>query len=556
MLVANRVEDVLRVLKNAEHWWRSGYYVAGFLAYEAASAFDSAMRTHTPSQQPLVWLGVFKEPKRSQSNKESGIPVPQTWTAQLDEETYYRHIETIRRAIFQGDTYQINYTLRMTAPASGSPWAFYQKLRENQQSAYCAYLDIGRRVVISASPELFFHWNRSSGQIVTRPMKGTASRGLYFAEDQELGYELWASSKNRAENVMIVDLLRSDLGRIARPGTVRVSRLFDIEPYPTVWQMTSTVVGQTRPSATLGDVFSALFPSGSVTGAPKIRSMEIIRGLEPEPRGVYCGAIGYLDPRGDAVFNVPIRTVEWDKERLRAVYGVGGGITWDSAAESEYQEVRAKSEILSHDRPRVELLETMRADSSRIWLLGLHLKRLAQSARYFGISIQWSTLRDVLLSEMACGKEGSRRLRLRVSESGEPHLESGSFRPLETRAYPVVLAQSPIDRANPYYYHKTTYRTIYPSLPEYDEDLFDSVLWNDQGEVTEFTRGNLVAEIDGRRWTPPIESGLLAGTLREDLLQRGAIRERRLSLHELPSVDKLWFINSVQGWVQVVLKEK
>ncbi|MES2462915.1 MAG: aminodeoxychorismate synthase component I, partial [Armatimonadota bacterium] len=446
-------------------------------------------------------------------------------------------INAIHHAIARGETYQVNLTRRLRArmPADFDPLALYEHLRTAQAGTrYAAYLDTGRFQIASASPELFFA--TESQRIITRPMKGTARRGRWTEEDEQLAEALAASEKDRAENVMIVDLLRNDLGRIAAIGSVHVVTLFAIERYPTVFQMTSTVEATLREGIGLTEIFGALFPCGSVTGAPKVSTMRHIATLESEPRGVYCGAIGIVQPGGDAVFNVAIRTLVHDAETGVAEYGVGGGITWDSTAAEEWAETKAKAAVLTqtHADPEFDLLETLRLENGQYTLRARHLARLADSAAYFSRRVDMGEISQALDTFAEAHPEGIWRVRLLVSLEGKPTVEGTAFAFSPSEPLPMMVAKTPADSQNVFLFHKTTRREVYEThrkaLPE---GIYDALLWNENGDVTEFTSANLVAEIAGVRWTPPRQAGLLAGTFRNELLANGEIQERTLTIADI-----------------------
>ena len=396
---ATRADEVAGVLDAAEGAVSRGLWVAGFVAYEAAPGFDPALQVRERAagdpfgRLPLAWFAMFER------REETALPEPQSdpeptqpgsWRPSVGRNDYDRAIAAIHERIAAGDTYQVNHTLRLRSQVQGDDRGLYRDLCFAQRGAYAGYLNLGRYRVLSASPELFFH--RDGDILTTRPMKGTAPRGRWPEEDEAIADALRGSVKDRAENAMIVDLLRNDLGRVARPGSVAWSDVFDLERYETVWQLTSTVSAEVRPGVGLTDAFRGLFPCGSVTGAPKVETMQIIAQLEDSPRGVYCGAVGYLAPEGSgapaARFNVAIRTVVVDAETGAAEYGVGGGITWDSRAGTEYEEVVAKAKVLTARRPRFDLVETIRFDPRQGGFvhLDLHIARLSGSAGYFGFA--------------------------------------------------------------------------------------------------------------------------------------------------------------------------
>ena len=334
--------EVTHILELAEMRARAGAYVMVMLSYEAAPAFDSALCTHKPDDFPLAWVGVFSEPSDPTVIR-STVP-SNPWVPKVTKDEYVNSVTRIRDLIAAGDTYQVNYSFPLTSTFNGDSFAWYQQLDRAQRANYSAYVDLGRYKILSLSPELFFE--RHGDRVRTKPMKGTVQRGRTADEDEELARWLQNSIKNRAENVMIVDLLRNDLGKVSVPGGVDVTSLFDLERFETVWQMTSTVEASLKNGTSLVDLIGALFPCGSVTGAPKIRTMQIIRELERFPRGAYTGTIGLVRPGGDCTFNVAIRTVVLDTETNLATCSVGGGITIDSTAEDEYQECLVKSRFL------------------------------------------------------------------------------------------------------------------------------------------------------------------------------------------------------------------
>ncbi|HEV2763379.1 MAG TPA: aminodeoxychorismate synthase component I [Pyrinomonadaceae bacterium] len=550
-VVARTVAEVRPALRAVERATARGLYAAGFVAYEAAPAFDRALAAHdADAATPLVWFAIFRGSAKDDTPRAAGDFKLTTWEPSVGRAAYDACVASVRESVARGDAYQVNYTLRLRARFEGDDFAFYRNLLAAQRGRYGAYLDTGTLRVLCASPELFFR--RAGTRVVTRPMKGTSRRGLWPEEDEALSRRLFESEKNRAENVMIVDLLRNDLGRVALTGSVRVESLFDIERYPTVFQMTSTVAAEVPPRTTLEEIFAALFPCGSVTGAPKVSATRIIKALEPEPRGVYCGAVGFVAPGGEAVFNVAIRTVVIDAETGAAVYGVGGGITWDSTAEGEYREALDKAALLSERPAEFELLETMRLERGSYALRERHLARLAASARYFDVPLSLESVRAALDEHAAAHRHEARRARLLVSRRGEARVESEPLVRLPAEPLPFALARTPVPRRERFLYHKTTHRAVYESRRAQVGDVFDVLLWNEEGELTEFTNGNLVLEApDGRLWTPPVECGLLAGTFRAELLARGEVSERVLTCADLERAPRCWFVNSVRGRVRV-----
>jgi len=380
-------------------------------------------------------------------------------------------------------------------------------------------------------------------------MKGTAPRGRWASEDAEQRNKLETSEKNRAENLMIVDLLRNDLGRVSVPGTIRVPRLFDVERYATLFQMTSTIESVCRPGTALVDLFGALFPCGSVTGAPKIRSMKMIRSLEASPRGVYTGALGLVRPGGDCTFSVAIRTLVLDTGTGRAVFGVGGGITYDSTPADEYDECLAKARFLTVAPPAFQLIETLRLEDGVYFLPGRHVARMVESAAFFEFPLEESMVCAALEAIRVEHPRGVWKVRLLVSSRGEIHSEASPLIGPKDQVWRVGLATAPLDSANHFLCHKTTHRIFYEQPVQERADCDDLIFWNERGEVTESSIANVVVELDGKRWTPPRSSGLLAGTFREELLALGEIREKVILKEELKCAQGLFLINSVRRWI-------
>ena len=563
VISAHRIEDVRPALQQAEQAAADGAWVAGFVAYEAAPAFDPALTTHAHAGVvPLVWFGVFEPPAAASSvDDPAAPPLPQlAWSADVARADYDDAIRVIREAIADGSVYQVNHTIRFRAQCSIEPLDLYNALVAAGHGRYHALIDTPDWAVVSASPELFI--DVRDGAVTTRPMKGTARRGRWAAEDDAAAVRLAHSGKDRAENLMIVDLLRNDFGRVARFGAVEVRDMFAVETYPTVHQMTSTITARLRDGVSVDDIFAAAFPCGSVTGAPKIAALEHIARLEPSPRGVYCGAIGVLRPDGTATFNVAIRTLVIEKATDTAVYGAGGGITWDSVADAEYDEVVAKAALLTDAPvPAFDLLETMRLEKGAIPRLDLHLDRLAASARYWEFSEDAPRRAAAALDELrATVVTGTWRVRMTVSRTAHVSITRVRMDDQADRdaddVRTVVLADTPIDSRDRLLYHKTTARAAYDVRRAAHPDAFDVLLHNEDGCITEFTIGNVVVEDDGELTTPPLDAGLLAGTFREQLLRSGDVREAELRIADLERVTRMWLVNSLREWVPVQLMKK
>lgn len=550
VIAAHKVEDVLPCFQLVQEAVEKGYYAAGYLSYESAPAFDPAFKVKSRGSLPLLWFGIFSKPVPQQISSNGYFSVSE-WKPAITMEEYNQAISSIKKSIQYGNTYQTNYTIRLHSHFSGDSLAFYSRLKKAQSSNYCAYIHTGEHSILSASPELFFHLDK--GKITTRPMKGTVKRGASFEEDEKNANWLHQSEKNRAENLMIVDLLRNDLGMVAESGSVEVEKLFEIEQYPTVHQMTSTISAKVAENTTLEDIFKALFPCGSITGAPKVSTMNIIADLESEPREVYCGAIGYITPDKEAIFNVPIRTVLIDHSTGSAVYGVGGGVTWDSTSEGEYHEILAKAKLLEEKPSEYQLLESLLLDNGDYFLLEEHLKRLENSARYFGFPNEVERIKKSLIEYGEIKGNMMIKVRLLLDADGKWTIEGQPIKKQDA-VLKVVLADEPVDKTNPFLYHKTTNREIYEKFQKHKPaEAFDVLLWNQDGEITEFTNGNVVLEINGVRWTPPVSSGLLAGTFRDRLIHKGEIQEKTLTHSDLKKATRVWFINSVRKWKEVDL---
>lgn len=555
---ADELDQVIPLIKAAETAAKSGAWVALMLSYEAAPAFDDALTTREATVLPLAWAAVFNQPDDEATLNaafETGtVPTPaRAWDAQISRAQYSQAVGRIRSLIARGDTYQVNYTFPLASQFEGDPLAWYHSLCAAQGADYCAYLDLGRYKVLCLSPELFFE--RRGDFIRTRPMKGTINRGRWSQEDVEHALKLSNSEKDRAENVMIVDLLRNDLGKISVPGSVNVSKLFEIERYETLWQMTSTVESTVRDGVGLVDVMSALFPCGSITGAPKIRTMEIIRELEPLPRGIYTGTIGYLSPGGDCVFNVAIRTVVLDSTTGIATFGVGGGVTIDSTAEREYDECMLKSSFLTSTFPTFRLIESILLERREFFLLHRHLQRLRASAEYFNFQYSEEDVRSELARVTDGLSDEKWKVRLLLAKSGQIDIETI---PLDFDQRPmlrVALADQPVNSNDKFLFHKTTNRAIYDRALAQRPHANDVILFNERGEITESTIANVVLELDGELVTPPQSSGLLAGTFRAQFLEEGKICERVISVAELKQVAGFFLINSVHKWMKATLVE-
>ncbi|HEY6538305.1 MAG TPA: aminodeoxychorismate synthase component I [Candidatus Dormibacteraeota bacterium] len=565
VLVAHQSADLSRVLEAVAEA-TTDRWAAGYVAYEAAPGLNPALVTHpvagaNGNPLPLAWFAIFDSPHQLEPLDEGtprGFPYRVSgWQLAPEESAYSAKVDRIRGLIREGETYQCNLTLPLRTTVSGSLVDLYHDLALAQRGAYNAYLDTGSHVIVSASPELFFDW--TGDEITARPMKGTSTRGRWPREDRDRADDLLRSAKDRAENMMIVDLLRNDLGKIAQPGSVRTRDLCQLERFETVWQLTSTVAARLSPGINLVEIFRALFPCGSVTGAPKARTMALIKGLEEVPRGVYCGAVGMVAPPGSAFrarFNVAIRTVVVDQHSGEATYGTGGAITWDSRAESEHQELIAKSAILHTAREPFQLLETMayRPGAGLHNRTG-HLQRLAASASYFGFKFDPGELETRISAELA-GLNQPARVRLLLDRRGRISVELSPLPGPAQARLRLALDREPVLSSSIWLFHKTTNRRAYQSRAGRHPDADDVVLVNERGELTEATVANLAVRLDDKWFTPSLECGCLPGVERQRLLEAGQLREGVILIEDLERAQGLALVSSLRGWRSAGLLER
>ena len=560
VLVAHHIDEVKPVLEAVHAAAEAGHWCVGHVRYEAAPAFDAALQVHA-ADGPLVWFEVHDGAPSAWPSAEAAGPAEAraTWLPTLARPDFDAAIARIHQAIGDGELYQVNYTAPWTGTVTGEGTALFDALLRAQPGGYAACFTAGDEQVLSVSPELFFDWQASAagGSILARPMKGTAARGATPALDAAAAERLRASPKERAENVMIVDLLRNDLSRIAEPHTVRVPELFHTQALPTVWQMTSDVQARTRSGLRLPDVFAALFPCGSVTGAPKVRAMQLIRELERQPRGIYCGAIGVVRPDGNggiaATFNVPIRTVVMRGTQARC--SIGSGITASAEAGAEWQEWLHKQAFLARASEPFEVLETLALVDGVYRHQAEHLARMAEAAQHFGYPWQPAAVHACLQSLAAQHGRGPWRVRLLLDRFGQPRAEAFALQPTATPVR-LQLAPRPLAEAHGEWVRfKTTRRAHYAAFaPAPGSGIFDTVLFNAEGEITESTFGNLAMQMDDGRWlTPPLACGLLPGVGRAVALREGRVQEGVVRVQDLHRVRRWAFINSLRGWLDAEL---
>jgi len=575
-------DDPARFFQQAEDFLAEGLYLAGWLGYEFGYLLEPSLtkQIRPDTKKPLARLGVFRAPLIFDHNTGEllGAPWPDPPATQtstdyclanlrpnLTQTDYTAALAKIKAYIESGDTYQVNFTLKLLFDFDGSPEALYQALRRNQSVSFGSYLRSGSQHILSFSPELFF--KRTGEQCLVRPMKGTIQRGPYPEEDARLMQFLQGDEKNRSENVMIVDLLRNDLGRVCTPGTVTTRSLFDIETYETLHQMTSTITGHLPLMTKIEPLFRALFPCGSVTGAPKIRTMEIIRELESEPRGVYTGAIGFIAPTGEAIFNVPIRTIELNGNK--GEMGIGSGIIHESDPEQEWRECLLKGCFLSNPAPAFSLIETLLwQPDSGYWLLSEHLERLAASAAYFRYPFSPPELM-ARLDRLALDFVASpMRVRLTLAKNGQMELAASPCPAPTAITWPtsqtaqselprVLFSTQATDLVSPWLFHKTTLRKIYDTEREQAlaAGFYEVLFVNTKGEVTEGSITNIFIEQQGALLTPPMACGLLPGVFRRYLLEHAPlqVREAILTRRDIEQAAAIFVGNSVRGLVQVRL---
>jgi para-aminobenzoate synthetase/4-amino-4-deoxychorismate lyase len=560
VLVAHHIDEVKPVLEAVHAAAEAGHWCVGHVRYEAAPAFDAALQVHA-ADGPLVWFEVHDgAPSAWPSAQAAGhAEARATWLPTLARPDFDAAIARIHQAIGDGELYQVNYTAPWMGTVTGEGAALFDALLRAQPGGYAACFTAGDEQVLSVSPELFFDWQASAagGSILARPMKGTAARGATPALDAAAAERLRASPKERAENVMIVDLLRNDLSRIAEPHTVRVPELFHTQALPTVWQMTSDVQARTRSGLRLPDVFAALFPCGSVTGAPKVRAMQLIRELERQPRGIYCGAIGVVRPDGHggiaATFNVPIRTVVMRGTQARC--SIGSGITASAEAGAEWQEWLHKQAFLARASEPFEVLETLALVDGVYRHQAEHLARMAEAAQHFGYPWQPAAVHACLQALAAQHGSGPWRVRLLLDRFGQPRAEAFALQPTATPVR-LQLATRPLAEAHGEWVRfKTTRRAHYAAFaPAPGSGIFDTVLFNAEGEITESTFGNLAMQMDDGRWlTPPLACGLLPGVGRAVALREGRVQEGVVRVQDLHRVRRWAFINSLRGWLDAEL---
>ena len=544
------IDQVEALLKEVETYQEAGFYAVGYVSYEAAPAFEKKFAVHPAPLmgEYLLYFTIHEEVETLPFPEDyEAVDLPANWKEEVEAPAYQEAIKTIHHHIRQGDTYQVNYTVQLSQELKSDPLAIYNRLVVEQKAHYNAFIQHDDVSILSISPELFFE--QDDRLLTTRPMKGTTRRGLTNQADLKEAAWLEADPKNRAENMMIVDLLRNDMNRISEIGSEQVTRLCQVEQYSTVWQMTSTIESRLQAEVDLVQTFRALFPCGSITGAPKISTMEIIQKTEKAPRGVYCGTIGILLPKGKRIFNVAIRTLQMQGNQ--AIYGVGGGITWDSKWESEYQETKQKSAVLYRQEPRFELLTTGRIHKGELTFLEQHLTRLREASRYFAYPYDEPKLLKELQEELAHLESNlDYRCRIALQKNGAFHLVITELTDLPASYLQAQLTEQKLDLATPFTYFKTSQRD------HLSQSNHEQIFHLPDGTLLETTIGNLVLEIEGQLYTPPAHLPLLDGIYRRHLLETQQVEEKLLTLNDLTDADRIYACNALRGLYELDFQRK
>jgi len=535
------IKEVKHLLAEVEAYQNQGYYAVGYVSYEAAPAFETKFEViDGPLMSEYLLYFTIHESVQTEPTPLTYKPIalPKSWQELTSAEEYKAAIEHIHHHIRQGDTYQVNYTVQLQQNITADPFAIYNRLVVEQNAHYNAFIQHDDVSIISVSPELFF--KKDGDGLTTRPMKGTTNRGLTTETDLKQAQWLAQDQKNRSENMMIVDLLRNDMNRISKIGSENVKSLCLVEQYSTIWQMTSTIETQLLPNSNLGDIFQALFPCGSITGAPKIATMAIIKDVEKQARGVYCGAIGILLPNGPTIFNVAIRTLQMQGNK--AIYGVGGGITWDSKWEAEYEETRQKSAVLYRQNPKFDLISTGRIHRGKLLFLKEHLNRLQESSRYFSYPFNKEEVQNQV--EDLCQSldfDTDYRLKMSLAKNGELTFEHNQLTGLADVFCQARLVEQTHPLDSPYTYFKTSYR------PHISLEPHEQIYYNQKKELLETSIGNLVLKIEDQLYTPPVHLGLLNGIYRQSLIANNQVTERVLTLDNLKQAQAIYGCNAVRG---------
>lgn len=551
-----------KILNELDELKKKGKIALGYINYEAGYLLEERLEKYFRVDSEVTVSKFFVyEPENVQKIHSNEIDfsgvgnILQSQNFSIDnfklntsKEDYVNCVKKIRKYIAEGDTYQANYTVKGKFDFSGSFEVLFLNLVFNQSAKYTALINTGNKIHLSLSPELFFHTR--DNEITASPMKGTIKRCKNSEEDSEKAGSLKRSKKDRAENVMILDLLRNDLGRISETGSVKVRNMFEIEKYESLFQMTSTVKSRLV-STNLSDIIPKIFPCGSITGAPKLRTMEIIKELESEARGIYSGSIGIAE-KGKLIFNVAIRTLTIDKETREGELGIGSGIVWDSEPEKEYRETLLKANFLLKPYPYFEIFETLLMENGKIFLLELHLERMEKAADYFLFQYSWEKVLD-FINELAQMYPGKVIIKLLLDKWGNLRYESRKYSD-NPESVKVIISDKKIDSGDPFQYFKTTIRKTYDEeLKKAKESGFFEVLFrNENNEITEGAVTNILIKKDGKYFTQPVHSGLLDGCYRRFVLENWTnVEEKTIYREDLKEADEVYLMNSVRKLVKV-----
>ena len=560
-----RPSEIKEVFEQIEGYSKNDYYAAGFFSYEMGYAFENLYKTKKSYKFPLLWLGIFKSvivfdhhlnkfldnnyPPLKKTKQQSKYQI-NNLKLNVSQKSYLNSIKKIKELIRQGDTYEVNYTMKYKFDFKGSPYQLYRDLRNRQSVSYSAFIKTEDFKILSFSPELFFR--KKERNIQTRPMKGTIGRGRNLREDALNKNRLKQDEKNRAENLMIVDLFRNDLGRVSETNSVKTKDIFCVEKYETLFQMTSTIKSVLKKDTGLYELFKTVFPSGSISGAPKIRTMQIIKEIEKEERMVYTGAIGLFKPDAEAVFNIAIRSILLREEK--GEMGVGGGIVYDSEPQKEYEECKLKANFLTKPQKEFQLIETM-LWSKNFFLLDSHLKRLKESAEYFDFCYDENYVQKTLMQiKKRFNPNFSYRVRLLLFKNGDVSITYRRQKKKSALRQIIAISEQKTNSKDNFLYHKTTQRQLYDSEYKKYKKLgcYDVLFRNKKNELTEGAISNIFIKTKRKYYTPPLSCGLLNGVYRKYLLDKKKdVQEKVLTLKDIQNAEEIYLTNSVRGMVKV-----
>ena len=529
---------------------KSNLYAVVIISYEASVAFDESYIVKDNNKFPLLTIGLFNNPKISNhlpKLNESYFQIDNL-TPSINSDQFVQKIKKIKSHISHGRTYQVNFTYRLNGQFYGCSYSFFRSLISKQNTKYAAYIDMNNWSICSASPELFF--SLEGQRLISKPMKGTIKRGFNSHDDLQQSLNLKNSEKDKAENIMIVDMIRNDLAKIPSISSINTLKKFETESFPTLWQMTSTVEAVVNQDSS--EIIKAMFPCASITGAPKIKTMEIIKNLECSPRNIYTGSIGLISPNSDALFNVAIRTALINKKTSHITYGVGSGIVWDSQEKDEYDETQLKSKIILNQYSNFDLVETMLwTPDEKIILQKYHLERLKKSADFFNRKLNTDKAEKLLNSFYS---DTPQKIRLLLNDNNQLSYENSKFEALNKDSIlKIKLAKNHINSSNIFVKHKTTNRAVYDNAKKDLHDCDDVLLWNENQQITECSIYN-IAIFKNNRWiTPPLKCGLLNGIMRAELIKQEIIHEDIVNLSDLNKTTKIMLFNSVRECIKAIL---